>query len=422
MEISRRRFLKNGATLAATWWFADLFPTLTFADDIPTSGALAPAKGEFLVYLQTVGGLDVTLGLDPWVMPSGADSADIFIEYRPDEILSAGGLRLGPAAAPLVPHAGECLILNGIMTRRDIGHSSLYMASGRGDGKAAPFPLELAVATGSGPFGVIVNSAIYTAGKPVSLSTTKDLEAEAGDGTLIALIEERIRLLAASLGTPLELAEKQVVEGKAAAMSLVDWLKKLNAQFGKLTDYHVMTAAFASGATRHALLDITNGANLDTHSAHEKNHLAAQKQVWQRVADIFALFKKIPHRDGSLFDATTFVVYSEMSRTPALNASKGKDHNPFTNSALIAGRGIQRGKTVGASKLISRKQTENGISDHIAWPYDYKKKKLADSSAGASFLFPENLTRTMAELFGNPPAFTAIDGKIPTIPGILTGT
>lgn len=420
---SRREFLQKGVGLISAYWLGDWFPRLALAEPVAPTGA---RRGEFLVYLKTLGGLDCTLGLDPWILPPGADKEDLFLEYRPDEIISAGGLRLGPAAKPLVAHAKDCLILNGIMMRRDAGHDvgNLYMASGRGDGKAAEFPLEVGVATGTAPFGVVINTSAYTAAKPVSLSTTKDLEAEAEDGSIVELIEERIRLLAANLGTPLETAEKQVIEGKVAALSLVEWMKKLKPAGGPLLDYQVMAAALVSGATRQAVLDLSGNdfagiVGLDSHSAHEKNHLAAQLKVWEKVATIFDLFKSLPFRNGSLFDATTFVVFSEFSRTPALNAAKGKDHNPFTNSALIAGRGIQGGKVVGASRLITRKQSASGMPDHIAWPFDYKAGKLAEGPNGASFFFPENLTRTLAELFGPVGSFGAIDAKTNVIPGIL---
>ena len=43
-------------------------------------------------------------------------------------------------------------------------------------------------------------------------------------------------------------------------------------------------------------------------------------------------------------DETTFVVMSEMGRTPALNGNEGKDHWPYT-SALVMGPGLQGSET-----------------------------------------------------------------------------
>ena len=42
------------------------------------------------------------------------------------------------------------------------------------------------------------------------------------------------------------------------------------------------------------------------------------------------------------------LVFSEMSRTPRLNADGGKDHHPVT-SALMFGGGIQGGRTYGGT-------------------------------------------------------------------------
>ncbi len=109
---------------------------------------------------------------------------------------------------------------------------------------------------------------------------------------------------------------------------------------------------------------------------------------------------------------------SEWSRTPALNAAKGKDHNPFTNSVLLAGRGIRGGSVVGASKLIPRKKTGTGMPDLIAAPYDYKAQKIATGPEGASFIYPENVIQTVGQIFGNPENFNPVPKTTPAIPGI----
>lgn len=416
--ISRRQFLNRSKNLIVLSALAELFPGLSFGDEVATPSG---AEDHFFVTLQTMGGMDVTLGLDPWEMPRGMDAEDLFLEYRPDEIIQAEGLRLGPAAAPLKDHAKDSLIVNGIMMRRDAGHDVInqYMLTGRGDGKAASLAAELGIALGTGPFGLVMDSPVYLAGKPLAVAMAGDILAEADQGKLIEAIEEQIKVFAAGKGTPFELAEKSVVEGKDAALRLLRILTKLKEEFGKLEAYHVAAATFAAGASRQAQLYLAaSGIGLDTHGSHETNHLNAQREIWQRTADIFSVFKKIPYKQGSLFDATTFFVMSEWSRTPALNAAKGKDHNPFTNSCLLAGKGIRGGTVVGASRMISRSQTTTGYSDHIAWPFDYRTGKLADGPQGASFFFPENIVRTIGHVFGNPPAFTPVAETVPIIPGI----
>jgi hypothetical protein len=411
--LSRRELLETSKNWVVAAALSQAFPGWT------RRAFGATADPHFFVLVRTFGGMDVTLGLDPWILPAGADSEDMFLEYRPDDIVTAEGLKLGPAALPLKPHAKESLILNGVMMRRDAGHDVInqYMVTGRGDGKAAALPVELAFGLGTGPFGVLMSGQIYLAGKAMALSSTQDLLTESDQGTLIATIEERLKLMAEQSGTSYEEAQKKIVEGKTAALGLMDWIIKLKQQVEKPDARHAVAAAFASGAALQAQID-TPFVNLDTHAAHEKNHLTAQKSTWEWVADLFKLFKSMPYGQGTLFDATTFMVISEWSRTPALNAAKGKDHNPFTNSVLLAGKKIRGGRVLGASRLIPRKQTSSGYPDHVAWPFDYKTGTLATGPAGASFFYPENVIQSVGKLFGSPAGFAPVAANVLPIPGI----
>src|SRR4051812_10794838 len=98
MKLTRRQFLRGSLDVAVSQVLASLFPGLAL-------GASQPSLPGFFVMLRTRGGLDVTLGLDPQVLPAGADAQDMFLEYTPSQIVDASGLRLGPSAVPLVPYA-----------------------------------------------------------------------------------------------------------------------------------------------------------------------------------------------------------------------------------------------------------------------------------------------------------------------------
>lgn len=414
---TRREFIALGGKTALAAMLADAIP-------VWVRQALAEEKTyEFpnLVAFRTFGAMDVTLGLDPLVMPADCTQEDVFIEYKPEQIIAAEGLKFGPACEPLKPYAKRCLSVNGVMMRRDAGHDVInqYMLSGRGDGKAASIPAEIALATGGAPFGILMNTSIYLAGKSVILSSTKELESEAANETLANLIEEKI---AASIptGTPLEEAEKAIVAAREKARELTVMLQAMTKEHGKLTDMHILAAAFATGACRQAQLDLaTPGQGLDTHANHEGNHLTTQKAVWEQVASFFKLLETTVVKDKPLFDNTLVMVISEFSRTPALNAAKGKDHNPFTNSVLLAGPGINGGTTVGSSKIIPLKKSKTGMPEHYATPFNYKTGKPATSPEGASFFYPENFIRTLAKLYGDPPNFKAVAKDLPVIPGIL---
>src|SRR4051812_47473000 len=99
--LNRRQFLSTTGLTLSSFALSQLFPFgKVFAADLAS-------ENHFFVMLNVHGGMDATLGLDPWIMPAGADAKDMFIEYRPDEILQAGNLRFAPAAASMAPFANR---------------------------------------------------------------------------------------------------------------------------------------------------------------------------------------------------------------------------------------------------------------------------------------------------------------------------
>ncbi|MEM6997068.1 MAG: DUF1501 domain-containing protein, partial [Myxococcota bacterium] len=58
---------------------------------------------------------------------------------------------------------------------------------------------------------------------------------------------------------------------------------------------------------------------------------------------------------NNLLDETVVVVFSEMSRTPLLNGTGGKDHHPVT-SALVFGGGVAGGRAYGGTDDNVRSQ------------------------------------------------------------------
>jgi uncharacterized protein (DUF1501 family) len=160
-----------------------------------------------------------------------------------------------------------------------------------------------------------------------------------------------------------------------------------------------MAAAFMTEVAFYAQAEIF--FNLDTHASHPGNHLKEQTKAWTKVDEIFSFFKTVPYGPGSLFDQTTFMVVSEFSRTPALNGANGKDHNPLTNSVLLAGRGIKGGRTVGASRLVTAAQSPTGSSYHIAYPIDFATCQVQyQRTPAAQMIFPEHIAQTVATLMG----------------------
>ena len=96
---------------------------------------------------------------------------------------------------------------------------------------------------------------------------------------------------------------------------------------------------------------------------------------------------------------------SEFARTPALNASNGKDHNSLTNSVLLAGAGVRGGQSFGASQLITVKNSSNGDPRHSASLVDYSNGKIAFTKTEAQqenfqCIFPDNIAAMLAEIIG----------------------
>jgi uncharacterized protein (DUF1501 family) len=188
----------------------------------------------------------------------------------------------------------------------------------------------------------------------------------------------------------------------------------------------IIAGCFLAGASQSAQIDFTL-FGLDSHSDHEKNHLEAQTSAWTNVAEIFSIFKNLQYKNTgkSLFDMTTFAVVSEFSRTPALNASKGKDHNPLTNSVLLAGKNIVGGETVGASRLISRQQSKTNQSKHVSLPIDYTTGDVATTRkqadlANFNYITPDRVVGTIASAIGvDVNRFKSVDMTLPILPKVI---
>jgi uncharacterized protein (DUF1501 family) len=72
-----------------------------------------------------------------------------------------------------------------------------------------------------------------------------------------------------------------------------------------------------------------------------------------------------------LLDTTLVLVNSEFGRTPKINAGGGRDHWPRVYSVIMAGGGIVRGQTYGASNDLAAEPAANALSveDHAHTVY-----------------------------------------------------
>lgn len=360
----------------------------------------------YFVMIRMAGGWDVTLGLDPKIHGADDDQDDMFIEYKPQEILKAGNLSFGPAMKSLIPFGSSLSVVNGLITATtDNGHAANleYMSSGNGSGKAPYIPAEIAASSKAGSLGLIFSGQTNVLDRNLTTTSTSNLEAlknslALGDfSNLIAqggLKDSYFQAEQAMLGDSKRLSDLNQKMKDSGYETETDPTKRAA---------KILSAAFASQTAYQGQIDISAGGNFDSHAGHEVTHLAAQTTGWNSVAAIFDIFKatQIGSTGTSLYDQTTFMVISEFSRTPALNGAKGKDHNPLTNSVLLAGGGIVGGVTFGSSHLITRKKTTSGMSSHTALPVNIVTGVAAKSRAevdagGFQYLTPETLVATVA--------------------------
>jgi hypothetical protein len=116
-------------------------------------------------------------------------------------------------------------------------------------------------------------------------------------------------------------------------------------------------------------------------------------------------------------------VVSEFARTPALDGARGKDHNPFTNSVLLAGRGVRGGVTVGASRLIPAALSPMQLPLHVGSPFDFAAGRPVPEGPSRLVepLRAENLMQTMSAIFGLGPV-EGVASRFSVIPGVAAAS
>ncbi|MBS1959907.1 MAG: DUF1501 domain-containing protein [Bdellovibrionales bacterium] len=349
MNQSRRDFVIQGLSLGV---LAILKSPPASAYSFLNSQLFQARRTGFFVCLVPAdnAGLDCTLGLDPILPSTIASPLDAYLEYRDADISTVHGLRLGPSALALSRHASDVAVINGIQMGADKGHPALlqYMQSGDSHKVQAILSVIHATSFESTELGLLHNGATIFAPGPTSVFTDLDRLLGPGEHTQ----DEEVRLMA---------------------------------------------SAFVSGKAFDAQFAVRTSGNLDTHRNHPGTHLQAQKEFWDSVSTIFDYFKSIPYKNGSLFEATTFFVSNEFSRTPALNPNSGKDHNPMTNSCLIAGKNVRGGQTFGRSQVIARNPQNHSPSLHVGCPFEFE-------TGTSDFIRPENVTETLRSVLGLRPS------------------
>jgi len=392
--LNRRHFLTAAGTLT-------LLPLVPAGIRNVVANPAIVNDGKFLVLIRAIGGMDVTLGLDPWTDAANLPlKTDMFVEYNPADLKAVNAtMKIGPSAEGLLTHAGDFSIINGVfMSSVDNGHdaSLTYISAGSATNTAPTLPVEVARSTVEGDFGVLFNLNLSMGDRVVPASSLSELLELPSRTDLTSILQG----LTSGGGSGHYFdAVRRVIASNGSTKQFIQHLLSFG-PVESLNNNHVLAASFMANVSSCAQLDLTS-INLDTHANHAGTHLAQQKIVWEQVGVLFKLFKQTPYGSNgeSLFDRTTFMVVSDFARTPALNAAGGKDHNPMTNSVLLAGRGVKGGLVVGASKLVKAAESPTGASYHIGYPIDYATGEVQFSRTPQSeMIFPENVAETVAAI------------------------
>jgi hypothetical protein len=97
----------------------------------------------------------------------------------------------------------------------------------------------------------------------------------------------------------------------------------------------------------------------DGHGECAKNHQDNAKRIDQPIA---ALLTDLKQR--GLLESTLVVWTGEFGRTPVMQGSKGRDHNPYGFTTWMAGGGIQGGKTIGQTDEFGFRAVEDKVHVH----------------------------------------------------------
>jgi hypothetical protein len=174
-------------------------------------------------------------------------------------------------------------------------------------------------------------------------------------------IQERLAVHGAGSGL-FSQGSRKLLNGLQRAPQLAEALKSvtddpnlsgLQAALGVAFQY------FTRGVTTCMTIMVDHDPDIDTHdSGSAQDQLNKYRVIVDELALIFDWLTKTPFdatSGRSLLDVTTVMISSEFSRTMRQQGSRidatGTDHNPLTNTVLLAGKRIQGGLIVGGSDL-----------------------------------------------------------------------
>jgi hypothetical protein len=187
------------------------------------------------------------------------------------------------------------------------------------------------------------------------------------------------------------------VEAVARAQGLVSDRLELSLRGGGSLDARLETAlsALSSGLCRCA--SVATDFIFDTH-ADNGLQIGLFQEFFAALNTLRARLDATPGPEGRPLSADTLlVVGSEMGRTPAYNATFGRDHWPFT-SMMLVGPGLRGGRTVGG---YTARYGGIGVDPATGAP-DPARPGIAAADLGATLLLAGGVDPAVALPFATP--------------------
>ena len=94
----------------------------------------------------------------------------------------------------------------------------------------------------------------------------------------------------------------------------------------------------------------------DGHEQCPKNHQESSDKIDRPVAGLLADLK-----ERGLLESTLVVCAGEFGRTPVMQGTRGRDHNPYGFTIWMAGGGVQGGKAIGATDELGFLAVEDKV-------------------------------------------------------------
>jgi uncharacterized protein (DUF1501 family) len=329
--------------------------------------------------------------------------------------INGTSISLGPSAAPyLSKFVNQFSIVNGVvMGKSDVGHESAmrYFTTADSSGTGSSMAAALA-AKKYGNIHLASNTKVQLRGdllNQVSIEGIRLMKTDEANSSGVNFrgrhlknnSDSKFREELISMNSDDELKKRQSFYKKFEQITL-DTNQIVDTEiFGANNEIvRKLAAGFASDMFQAAELEIS--ASLDSHSDYDGSHVEEQKKVWNFVSSLFEIFSRIECGESNecLFpNNLTIVVFSEFSREPFLNTSKGKDHNFFDNSALIAGKGIRSGQMIGHNILKVLPQGGPSQLHGAAWNFAEGRPAFSLEDR-VNLIRPEHIWQTLGASMG----------------------